>query len=546
MIEKRISDEGFKIRCDKCPGEFLSMKSTTKTVTIGRKPIVTKMDKITGANIPVFSKCSGTLTKICTPALTDWVDVAESTINSEKFIPLVEQSELICTAGGGFVGFEPEPAKSEIMGPKKPNIVDQAKAKINGVANKAANMAKNATEGVTTGVGTALDNLKPIGQIFDTPAMQNMIKGATGVLNQTNLSKEQIDQQLVSLEQKVPELKSQISQTINGIKVPSLEDTGVFDMADASMESSEQAFIRQGIQDSINTLEGHFNTKINTASLINLDENARGGMSVPMLSDKGPLENWLDQKKIEQENLEKIATVEYDRITEQVTTINKDASFDNGEDSKKALSLLYSLYIPSQSGPTPIPDKGEVSKILTNKAKDKAQGAIDKNITRSKATINTKIQSEFDEKLKELGYDKAQKKIDKAQAESAELQKDMDKAEKYLGRMDNFGGYIDGLKEKYIGKITGRYDTAIAKSGQNLGLLNVSMDGMSFIADGLPPGDVVTNVKPKKEKEKSNEEDGENESKDGKNGTAGAVGETGEEEEKKPILRAYWGTPKTI
>ncbi|WP_299440429.1 PAAR-like protein [uncultured Aquimarina sp.] len=543
MVEKRISYEGFQIKCDKCPGELLSMKSTTKTVTIGGKSIVTKMDKITGVNIPLFSKCSGTLTKTCTPALTEWIDTAEPTVNSEKFIPLVEHSELICTAGGGFVGFEPEPAKSEIMGPKKPNMVDKAKAKINGAANKVANMAKNATEGISTEIGTALDGLKPIGQMFDTPAMQNMITGAKGILDQANLSKGQIDQQLASLEQKVPELKSQISDTINGIEIPSLDDAGIFDIATTGMAAEEQAFVGQGIQDSINALEGHFNTEINTASLINLDEDANGGIGIPSISNKGPLENWLDQKKIEQENLENIADTEYSNMTEQVTTINKDANFDDGEDSKKALSLLYSLYIPSQAGPTPIPGKGEVSKILMNKTKDKAQGAIDKNVIRSKAKVNSKIQNEFDEKLQKLGYDKAQKKIDKAQAESADLQKDMDKAEKYLGRMDDFGGYIDSLKEKYVGKIGGKYNDAIAKAGQNLGLLNVSMDGMSFIADGLPPGDVVTNVKPKKPKKpKKKDEDGDDESKDGENGTVGTGKGTGDnnDDDKKYTLRAYW------
>ncbi len=547
MVEKRISYEGFKIKCDKCPGELLSMKSTTKTVTIGGKPIVTKMDKITGANIPLFSKCSGTFTKSCTPALTDWIDIAEPTITSEKFTPLVEHSELICTAGGGFVSFEPYAAQSEIMGPKKPNIVDKTKAKINGTANKAASMAKKATDGISSQVETALDGLRPIGQIFDTPAMQSMITGAKGALSQANLSKQQVDQQLASLEQKVPALKSKISETINGIEIPGLEDMSMPDTTTSGMNAEEQTFIDQGIQDSINALENHFNTEINTSSLLSLNEEPTGGMSVPMLSDKGPLENWLDQKKIEQENLEKIATVEYDRMTEQVTTINKDASFDNGEDSKKALSLLYSLYIPSQAGPTPAPGKEEVPKILTNKAKDKAQQKIDKKVERSKTKLNSKIQSEFDEKLQELGYDKSQQKIDKAQAESAELQEDIDKAEKYLGRMDDFGGYIDSLKDKYTGKITGKYDAAIAKAGQNLGLLNVTMDGMSFIADGLPPGDVVTNVKVKQEKKKKDDDEKDSDdtnNKNGENGTAGAG--TGDDDSKTPVLRAYWGTPKTI
>jgi len=547
MIEKRISHEGFKIKCDKCKGgkELLPMKSSTKTVTIGGKPIVTEMDKMTGANITPFSTCDNPLITKCIPLSEAWLDIAEPTVNTEKFIPLVEHSDFICKTGGGIVSFEPPVAQSAIMGPKKPNIVDKAKTKINGLANKAAKMAKNVTDGITAQIDTVLDGLKPIGQIFDTPEIQNMITGAKGALDRANLSKEQIDQQLASLEQKVPELKSQISSTINGIEVPSLEDAEVFNLANAGMGSEEQAFVGQGIQDSINALEGHFNTEINTASLMNLDEDSGGGISVPILSDKGPLENWLDQKKIEQENLENIAAAEYGNMTKQLTTINKDVSFDNGEDSKKALSLLYSLYIPSQAGPTPIPGNGEVSKILTNKAKDKAQGTIDKNVTRSKAKVNSKIQNEFDEKLQKLGYDKAQKKIDKAQAESADLQKDMDKAEKYLGRMDDFGGYIDGLKGKYIGKVAGKYDVAIAKAGQNLGLLNVSMDGMSFIADGLPPGDVVTNVKPKKEKNEKEDEDGddENKKKDGENATAGAG--TDGHEEKKPILKAYWGVPKT-
>lgn len=543
LVEKRISHEGFKLKCDKCKAgkELIAMKSTTKTVTIGGKPIVTKMDKIPLANIPAFSICDTPGITKCVPTPTDWIDTAEPTVNSEKFIPLVEHSEFLCGLGGGTVIFSPPTAKSEIMGPKKSNIIDKAQAKINGIANKAANMAKKVTEGVTAQIDTALDALKPIGQIFDNPGIQNMITGAQGMLDQANLTKEQIDSKLSALEQKVPELKSKISSTINGIQIPFLQNGELFNLGISDMDLGEQAFIGEGIQDSINALENYFNTEINTANLVNLNENASGDLSVPILSNKGSLESWLDQKKIEQENIDTIAATEYGNMTKQISTINKDTSFGDGEDSKKALSLLYGLYIPSQAGNTPIPDKGELSKILTNKAKDKTQDVINEKISSSKTKLNTKIQNEFNEKLQDLGYDKAQKKIDKAQEESAELQKDMDKAAKYLGRMDDFGGYIDSIKEKYVGKITGKYNDSAAKAGANLAVLNTSLDGLSFIADGLPPGDVVTWVKPKKEKN-DNDENGEDDDKNnnGENGTAGANGD----DNKEPSLKAYWGTPR--
>lgn len=507
IVEKRISHEGFNIKCDKCKGVTHTMKSTTKTVTIGGKPILTEKDKIMALNVPLFSICSTTGTS-CTPKFEKWIDIAEPSLNSEKIIPLVEHSDLICSTGGGIVSFEPPAAKSEFVGPKKPNIVDKAQSKINGVANKAANMAKKTTDAISAKIGTALDSLKPIGQVFDTPEIQNMITGAKEALNQANLTKEQVDQQLANLEQKIPELKSKISDTINGIKLPSLEDTGVFDIFNSGLESGEQTFIGQGIQDSINALEDHFNTQINTANLLNLDGSSGGNISIPSaFSNKGPLEQWLERKNQDQKRLEAISKAEYDNLTEQVTSINKDASFDNGEDSKKALALLYSLYVPSQAGPIPMPGQGEIPKILKNKAKDRLQDSADRKISRAKSKLNNKLQSEFDEKLQKLGYDKAQKKIDKAQAKSADLQEDLDKAEKYLGRLDDFGGYIDSLKEKYIGKVTDKYTNAIAKAGQNLSLLNVSMDGMSFIVDGLPPGDVVTNVKAKQEKEKPKKEE---------------------------------------
>ncbi len=502
MVEKRISHEGFKVKCDKCPGEFHSMKSTTKTVTIGGKPIVTEMDKITVANIPVFSKCSGTPTGTCTPILTKWIDYAEPTVNTDKFIPLVEHSELICTKGGGYIGFEPEPAKSEFVGPPKPNIVDKAKAKINGMANKAANMAKKVANGVAKEIEAVLEGLKPIGQLFDNPEIKKAIASATSALEQANLSKEQLDETLSSLEKKVPEIKSKISGVINDIEIPSLEELGALG-SDLSVE--EASILRQGIIDSTSELNSYFNNEINTKSLLNFDGSGGGNHTIPSFSDKGPLERWLEQKKIEKEHIDKIATKKYDAHKEQILAINKDATFDDGEDSKKALAILESMSYPSQAGRIPIPGQGEIPKILKDSAKNRAQDSVNRKIDRTKGRLNVKLQSEFDEKLKKLGYDKAQKKIDKAQAESAELQKDMDKASKWLGRMDDFGGYIDGLKKKYNDRIAGKLSTAFTKTAANLGLVNVAMDGMSFVANGLPPGDVVTNVKPKKEKPKEEE-----------------------------------------
>jgi len=55
MVEKRISYEGFNIKCDKCPGEFHKMKSTTKTVTIKGEPVLTKLDEIPVTNIPLMT-----------------------------------------------------------------------------------------------------------------------------------------------------------------------------------------------------------------------------------------------------------------------------------------------------------------------------------------------------------------------------------------------------------------------------------------------------------------------------------------------------------
>ncbi|GAA3509797.1 hypothetical protein GCM10022393_23350 [Aquimarina addita] len=540
MVEKRISYEGFQIKCDKCKAgkELISMKSTTKTVTIDGKPMVTKIDMVPMVNIPPFSTCDNPMISKCVPALTGWLDIAEETVNTEKFTPLVEHSEFTCTLGGGIVTFAPPTAQSAIMGPKKPNIVDQAKAKINGMVNKVADMAKKVTDGIASEVGGMIEGMRPIGQLFDNPTMQNMITGATGALEQANLSKEQLDTQLASLEQKVPEIKSKISDTINGIEVPSLEDMGIFG---SELSTEEALVLQQGIMDSTSELEGYFNNEINSASLINLDGNSSGDFTIPTLSDKGPLENWLDQKKQEQANLDNIAAAEYGSMTEQITTINKDATFDNGDDSKEALSLLYSLYIPSQAGPIPIPGDGEVSDLLTNKAKDEAQNYVDNKINTSKATLNATIQNELDEELKELGYDKAQKEIDELQQKSGDLQKDMDKAEKWLGRMDNYDDFIDGLKTKYTDKITGAYGEAAKKAGANLGLLNVSLDGMSFIVDGLPPGDVVTMVKAKQEKNKKDEEDDSNKNKDG-DAKGGALSRS----DKEPSLKAYWGSPQTI
>ncbi|MGY3795479.1 PAAR-like protein [Aquimarina sp. 433] len=504
MKEKRISYEGFKIKCDKCPGTLLPMISTTKMVTIGGKPVVNITDKTIGANIPMFPSCTATPTKICNPKFTKWIDTAEPTVNIEKAIPLVEHSELICTAGGGFVGFEPPVAKSEIMGPKKPNMVDRAKGKINGVANKAKSVATNATNKINSQISGVLDGAKPIGKIFDNKALKSTINGASAALNQANLSKKQIDVQLESLENQIPQLKNKISSTINDIEVPQINDLGI-EKNDAITDKEEQ-FFQNEIQNSINELENYYNQEINTSSLVNLDGTPSNG--IPTFDDRTPLERWSDNKKEHEKLLDQLAEHEYNRMTEEVTAYNKDAIFEEDESSKKAIASLYGLYVSSgQSSIPPNPQKGEITKILKEKAQKKAQKKLDKKTARSKNKLNKKIQDELDEELEKLGYNKAQKKINAAQAKSAEVQKDMDKASKWLGRMDNFDGFIDNLKEKYTGKVSAKLNKSITSINQNMALANTSMDGMSFAVDGFPKGDVVTNVKAKQEKKKEEEEE---------------------------------------
>jgi len=537
MVEKRISFEGFQIKCDKCPGELLSMKSNTNTVTIAREPIVTKVDLIALSNIPAFKSCSGSPTGTCTPIFTQWIDVAEPTVNSEKFIPLVEHSELICTKGGGLVAFEPPTAQSEKVGPKKPNIIDKAKAKINGLVNKVSDLAKQATEGVTNQMSAAFDGLKPIGQIFDNSSVQSAVSGAQNLLDQANLAKGEVDKQLENLENAVPNIKNKIQTTIDGIEVPTLNDFGVSEDT-SDLSSEDQAFIQQGIMGSVTELESYFNNEINTASLIGLDENSTGNMSVPIMDDRTPLERWKDQKDKEKENIENIATTEYNIMVEDVTSINKDVVFDGGEDSKEALSLLYNLYIPSQAGVIPpAPEEGEVLSILTDKAKDKIQDELNNEIDSAKNKLNTNIQNEFDEALKELGYDEAQAEIDELQEESAELQEDLDKAEKWLGRMSDYDGFINGLKGKYISKITDKYDEVLGKATSNLASLNTSLDGLGYVVDGMPAGDVVTWVKAKKEDSEENKDD-----ENGEGGTTGTG--IGASNDKEPSLKAYWGSPR--
>ena len=139
---------------------------------------------------------------------------------------------------------------------------------------------------------------------------------------------------------------------------------------------------------------------------------------------------------------------------------------------------------------------GGVSGMLENNI----SGTINKQIETTKTKLNAKIQNELDEVLNKLGYDKVQQEIDELQSKSAELQKDLDKAEKLLGRMGDFDGFMDGLTAKYTGKITEKYEAFVGKIKDNMKLANSALSGMSFVVDGMPAGDVVTMVKPKKEK----------------------------------------------
>ncbi|WP_378172823.1 PAAR-like protein [Aquimarina sp. SS2-1] len=519
--EVRISYTNVKILCTNSVGGAPSTLSTpVKSVGISKGLASTEQDITPSTHIVPFTGCNYMgQCMVCKPVGT-WKLPAEKTINIVNRVPLVEDSEFECTARGGKITFNFDPVKAVPPSNKKPNIVDQAQAKINSAANSVVKKSTEALKDVTEGVTAAFDGLKPV---LENTQAANLATTLDTQVQKLNELKKQTDSKVKDLDKEITELKKKIDAKLTGkaytppeeeeetkteIQITTSKDE--VDLQNAEEEKRNEVLYDNATNEAIKEYENFINSKITattTAREVKIEQNSTStnqesiGESATSLTGYNAI------------NTENNSTKKH---LDKLSSTSKDLRLDKNEDTQEALKLL-----------------DNIDAVLINDPQGSVVDQAKVVIQNERNTLNNRVQASIEKELKELGY---YKKLKNYKDESSDLQKDIDKASLTLKSIGDFGGFIDGLKNKYLGKVGAKYSESLNKLSNNLATLNTSMDGLSYVADGFPKGEVFTKVT----REIEEEDEDENENGDGSGNIFGSLENVLNDRNTEPkILRIY-------
>ncbi|MHA7059023.1 PAAR-like protein [Aquimarina sp. M1] len=517
--EVRISYTSVQILCTKAIGGVPSVMSTPiQSVGVSKGLASTEQDITPSTHIIPFAGCNYMGQCLaCVPTGT-WKLPAEKTLNIVKRVPLVEDSEFECTARGGKITFNFDPVKTVPPANKKPNIVDNAQAKINSAANSVVKNSTKALKDATKSMIAAFDGLKPV---LENTQAANLATSLDTQVQKLNELKKQTDSRVEDLDNEITELKKKIESRLTGkeykppkgekketeIQITTTKDE--IDLQNAEEEKRNEALYDEATKEAIQEYEKIINTSITPTTITRevVFENDNNSSNQENLeTNSTPLtEN-------DNSNIENYTTNTH---LDQLSRTSKVVSLGKNEDAQEALKLLDNM-----------------DAILVNDAKSGVTEKAKVVIQNERNTLNSKVQASIEEELTELGY---YEKLKKYKEESNDLQKDIDKASLTLKSMGNFGGFIDGLQNKYLGIIGVKYSESLNKFSNNLTTLNTSMAGLSYVADGFPKGEVFTKVTREIEEEEDEGENG-----NGSGTIFGSLDDVLNDRNKEPkILRIY-------
>ncbi len=497
--EVRISYTSVQILCTKSVGGAPSVMSTPiKSVGISKGIASTEQDIVPSTHIVPFAGCNYMGQCVACVPKGKWKLPAESTVNVVKRVPLVEDSEFECTKRGGKITFNFDPVKTVPPANKKPNIIDNAQAKINSAANSVVKNSTKALKDATESMTAAFDGLKPV---LENTQAANLATSLDTQVQKLNQLKKQTDSRVEDLDNEITELKKKIEAKLTGtpytppkdqeketeIQVTTTKDE--IDLQNTEEEKRNEALYDEATSEAIQEYESFINTSIAPTTIAREVEVEKENPSTNPENSKASTTSLTTKNVSEKENN---TTKKY---LDQLSRTSKTLGLDKNEDTREALKILDNM-----------------DAILVNDAKSGVTEKAKVVIQNERNTLNSKVQASIEEELTELEY---YEKLKKYKEESNELQKDIDKASLALKSMGDFGGFIDGLQNKYLGKIGAKYSESLNKFSNNLATLNTSMDGLSYMADGFPKGEVFTKVVREIE---------ENEDKDDKNGDGSIFG----------------------
>ncbi|WP_158447918.1 DUF4280 domain-containing protein [Aquimarina longa] len=539
MAEEKFIPSNTFIECTGCKGVQSNLLSKTPNVFVKKQPMATALDALPSSITPFSGMCSFT-NKVCTPIPSGKWKNPRKTVTTVKNEALIEQSTLQCSSGG-IISIP----KLSSTPPPPPNIIDKTQEKI----NTAANYAKQKADKLTQATGKTIEQIANtskegrIAKVFKNKKLQSMASNASKAIEYTNQKKEVVDTKVENTDTRISNLRLKLKEKITGVEqeLQKLKEVNATEVAaqQKSLQTSEMtieekkeladnnALFDNANQESINVLVTHFDTSLiapNTSLTLLSDTNEQNNLTSeksilntlnpyptpappPVIfppKKKSFLEKVLERNKAKRERDKNTASRQYDKYESQVHSLDSTINLGDKKDSLNALILLNNVapLINSHSSPNTIVAVSPADiKGLKNVAKDKIKKKITTKIADKREELDTKVQAEIDELLKETGYTE---KINEYKNKSEDLQEDLDKASSVMGALGDFNGFIDGLKDKAIGKVGAKYKKSLSQFTNNMELVNASLGGLSYAASGFVAGDVVTMApdrKPEKEKE---------------------------------------------
>ncbi|MDH7448220.1 PAAR-like protein [Aquimarina sp. 2201CG14-23] len=559
MAEEHFIPSNSKITCTGCPKES-SLIAINPTIYLKKQPIVTEKDALPSSIVP-FASCSLNLNKVCTLVPQGgWINPRD-TISATKQKPLIEQSTLKCTAQLG-IGIIKIVKKTDTPPPPE-NVVDKAQDKVNKAANYASKKVTEVAQAAKDTVGDIAGVAKEATSFIQNESFQGVVSNASNLVDGIDQKKAELDVAVGNVNVRLENLRKELTQLITGEKqdlqdlmtvkdnslpegdtVTPLEESPVLVAVplDSEEESKEeelkynQDFFDQANKESANEFLDGINEDINA-----LETSSEGGTtprSFEVIEDKDsstrhltaenqkpseiddsiPLpenrfgqiqDNWETEKDNAIKGVEGNYSTANDILKEHGESLG---SSDDKKEQLKALAALENLpnlldnekrtQFKNRMLDTPETSILDTPGIISEKPRQYSTEELNAVIGEETGELNTKVQAEIDEVLKEIGYLEGMQKYQK---ESSELQEDIDKSAAALDVLGDFNAFIDGIAAKHLGKLANKYKNVMGQLGKNMSRLNDSLKGASFMAGGFTAGDVITHAPDVKEEEKKEE-----------------------------------------
>lgn len=537
--EKHFTPSNSYIECTGCECGISNLISTTSKVFVKKQPMATVKDNLPTSFKP-FPSCSFSINGTCVPnPVGNWEtqDVLEK-IDAQKQTPIIEGNRIKCMSTSGTLGTITISEKTDTPPPPE-NIVDKAQNKINSAANYVTEKITAVTKAASNAIGGIADAAKSAGGFLNNESVQGAIAGASDLVDNIDRKKAEIDVTVANINIRLNNLKKELTQLITG-EQQQLQDLmsiqGKKATAASEAEAQEiaynQDFFNQANTESVsalmNQMQGNLNTFNDSAARLNsgkdytIEVNKGSGESTRLFSGTAntitpatntsptlPSTSDIIQESIKNNDPEGLQAAT-DRYNETNAILEEHGvTLGNPEDKQETIQSLVLLDNITEviegsndlSGLTNniIPYQNTVINIGSNIANEHINNAINEE----RQELNTKVQGEIDELLKEIGY---LEKMQEYQEESAELQEDLDRAAAALGIAGDFGAFVDGIAAEYLGELADKYEQVMNQLGENMSRLNSALDGAKYIAGGMRAGDVITHAPDLEDEEEEEEE----------------------------------------